>query len=381
MIHVGLNAHLLSSHAGYRSAGIHGYIYNTLAHLRAAAPSDWSFTALVGATNRAQFNGMTMQRSGMDTDSPLRRILWEQTAQPWQLGQFDLYHALAFVAPAYLRRPMVVTIYDLSFIHYPQVLNAARRLYLRAFTRLTCQRARRVIAISQSTARDVVESLQIDPRKIDVAAPGYDPNVYRPLPVDAVEAFRQAKGLPERFWLFVGTLEPRKNLVTLLEAYAQLPERIPLLLGGGKGWQYDDIFATIERHQLQNEVQWLGFLPAEELPLWYNCAETFILPSIFEGFGIPALEAMACGTPVIVSDTSSLPEVVGSAGLRLPPRDAAAWKDALLTALTDAAWRDENRERGLVEAKRYSWPETARATVSSYQKALGGTPGVVVNGR
>lgn len=370
MTHVGLNAHLLASRAGYRTAGIHGYIYNTLAHLAAAAPTDWQFTTLVGSSNTAQFPGMTMRRSTMNTESPLRRIVWEQAVQPWNLGEFDLYHALAFVAPVYLRVPMVVTIYDLSFLHYPQVLTTARRLYLRAFTRLTCQRARRVIAISQSTAQDVATSFGIDPDKIDVAAPGYDPAVYQPLPTEQVEAFRRSKGLPERFWFFVGTLEPRKNLVTLLEAYARLPraERLPLLLGGGKGWQYDDIFATIERHTL-TDVRWLGFLPAEELPLWYNCAETFILPSIFEGFGIPALEAMACGTPVLVSDSSSLPEVVGSTGTRLPPRDVEAWSAALHTAMTDEQWRTTNRANGLIEAQRYSWDKTASATIQSYTGA------------
>src|SRR5689334_9299207 len=143
MTHIGLNAHLLSGKAGYRSAGIHGYIYNTLAHLPAVAPKDWRFTAMVGAENSAQFDSMTMRHSLWDTESPLRRILWEQVAQPGQLSEFDLYHALAFVAPLWLSVPMVVTVYDLSFLHYPQVLTPARRLYLRAFTRLTCHRARR----------------------------------------------------------------------------------------------------------------------------------------------------------------------------------------------------------------------------------------------
>jgi glycosyltransferase involved in cell wall biosynthesis len=371
MKHVGLNAHLLSSRAGYRTAGIHGYIANTLAHLGEVARGDWRFTAMVGRENRTQFAEMVMRRSQLDTDAPLRRIVWEQVVQPWGLSAFDLYHALAFVAPALLRIPMVVTIYDLSFLHYPQVLTAARRLYLRAFTRWTCQRARRIIAISHSTARDVAESFGIAPDKIDVAPPGYDRDVYRPLPVDDVNAFGHSKGLPDRFWLFIGTLEPRKNLVTLLEAYARLPrnERLPLLLGGGKGWQYDDIFATIERHGL-DDVRWLGFVPAEELPLWYNCAETFIFPSIFEGFGIPVLEAMACGTPVIVSNTSSLPEVVGEYATRLPPLDVDAWTAALHTAMHDAHWREQSRERGLVEARRYSWLETATLTLRSYQWAL-----------
>src|SRR5690606_21053679 len=114
-MHIGLNAHLLSGTASYRSAGIHGYIYNTLAHLTEAAPADWRFTAMVGAANPMQFPGITMRRSRLNTENPLRRILWEQVIQPWQLGEFDLYHALAFVGPLWLTKPMVVTVYDLSF--------------------------------------------------------------------------------------------------------------------------------------------------------------------------------------------------------------------------------------------------------------------------
>lgn len=371
MVHIGLNAHLLSGTASYRSAGIHGYIYNTLAHLAQAAPQDWRFTVMVGAGNEAAFPGVTMRPSSLDTSAPWRRILWEQLLQPAQLGDYDLYHALAFAGPL-ISPPMVVTVYDLSFVHYPQVLSAARRLYLRMFTRLSCQRARRVIAISESTARDVVDSLGIAADRVDVAAPGYDPDFFKPLPPEQLAAFKSQQGLPERFWLFVGTLEPRKNLPMLLQAYAALPEseRLPLLLGGGKGWLYDDIFASIERYQLADWVRWLGYLAAEELPLWYNSAEVFLFPSVYEGFGLPVLEAMACGTPVIVSNVSSLPEVVGNAGLSLSPDNIAAWTAALQRAYHDADWRANSRDQGFAEAQRYSWLMTAQHTLRSYECAL-----------
>lgn len=371
-MHIGLNAHLLSGQAGYRSAGIHGYIYNLLAHLPAAAPSDWRFTALVGRDNPHRFEGITSRYSRWSTESPLRRIIWEQLAQPWQLGSFDLYHALAFVSPVLVNPPAVVTVYDLSFIHYLEVLSPARRLYLRLFTALSCRRARRVIAISHSTARDVAETLNIASQKIDVAACGYDAARYKPLPPAEVEAFRQRKSLPERFWLFVGTLEPRKNLVTLLDAYASLPraDRLPLVLAGGRGWQYDDIFDRVERHQLSGDVFFPGFIPTEDLPLWYNSAETFLYPSVFEGFGLPVLEAMACARPVIVSDASSLPEVVGDAGLKVPPRSVDAWAECLRRAAFDVDWRQQSAWQAIVEAARYSWRETARSTINSYQQAL-----------
>ena len=192
--------------------------------------------------------------------------------------------------------------------------------------------------------------------------------------ISEIAAFKRTKNLPERFWLFIGTLEPRKNLTVLLEAYAALPvsQRLPLILGGGKGWDYDPIFAAVERQNLSAWVQFPGFIPAEELRFWYNSAETFIFPSVFEGFGLPVLEAMACGTPVIVSDASSLPEVVGDAGLTLPPQAVGAWTEALRRAGDDSQWRNTARERGWQQAARFQWQMTADKTTESYRKALHG---------
>ncbi|NDJ62168.1 MAG: glycosyltransferase family 4 protein [Chloroflexi bacterium] len=375
MMHVGLNAHLHSARAGYRSAGIHGYIDGLLRHLPAAAagdPRDWAFSAFVGSANPLAIDGVAVRQSRLDTEPPPRRILWEQTLQPWLLGDFDLYHALAFVAPLLLTTPSVVTVYDLSFMHYPRVLSPARRLYLRLFTALSCRRARRVIAISHSTARDLTATLNIPADKIDVAAPGCDFGFFRPLPPETIAAFRRAHDLPERYWLFVGTLEPRKNLPTLLAAYAALPpaERLPLIIGGGKGWDYEPIFAAVDDYDLGNTVQFVGFISPELLPLWYNGAQSFVYPSVFEGFGLPVLEAMACGTPVIAAATSSLPEVVGAAGLTVPPHDTGAWTEALRRS-HDAAWRDSARAQGLSAAQRYTWAETARQTLLSYRRAVG----------
>lgn len=372
-LRVALNAHLLSPMPGYRAAGIHTYIRELLRHLPQVAP-DWSFTALVGAGHRAtHFDGVTLRRSAWDTVSPWRRIVWEQALQPWQLGGYELYHALAFVGPMLSRVPMIVTVYDLSFLHYPERLSRARRAYLSALTGRSCQRARRVIAISESTKRDLVALLGIPAAKIDVTPLGYDATRFKPLADEVIAAFKRRQGLPERFWLFVGTLEPRKNLPTLLEAYAALPrsERLPLILAGGRGWDTDAIDATIARHGLSGDVHLPGFLPTEAIPLWYNSAETFVYPSVFEGFGLPILEAMACGTPIITTDASSLPEVAGDAGECLPPHDVAAWTDALHRAYRDAAWREQARHNGLNQARQFNWQTTARRTLHSYRRVVG----------
>lgn len=372
MVHVGLNAHLLSHENSYRAAGIHTVIHQTLAHLPTVAPPDWRFTAMVNRAVEASYAGITMQPAAWRTDRAVSRVVWEQSVQPVHLPKFDLYHTLAFVGPLVQLAPMVVTVYDLTFMRYPQRLTTARRLYLRTMTELTCRRARRILAISHSTAHDLSELLNVDPAKVDVTPLGYDTARYRPLPPEDVAAFRQANALPERFWLFLGTLEPRKNLVTLVHAYAALPksDRLPLILAGGKGWKTDDLFSAIADHQLTDDIILPGFVDLSEIALWYNAAEAFVYPSVFEGFGLPVLEAMACGTPVITSNVSSLPEVAEGAGLCLPPHDTDAWVAGLQTIYHDDAWREQARTRGLHKAQQFRWQTTAQLTINSYQKAL-----------
>jgi glycosyltransferase involved in cell wall biosynthesis len=159
----------------------------------------------------------------------------------------------------------------------------------------------------------------------------------------------------------------------LLEAYASLAahERLPLILAGGKGWDYAPILAAVEAYNLTNEVHLPGFIPDAEMPLWYNSADVFVYPSVFEGFGLPVLEAMACGTPVVTSDVSSLPEVAQTAGLCLPPHDPTVWTNALRHQAHDASWRDHARTTGLQVASQYRWETTAQQTIDSYQRALG----------
>jgi glycosyltransferase involved in cell wall biosynthesis len=373
--HVGLNAHLLTARSGYRSAGINGYIYNLIGALPDADPS-FSYTVFTGSQGQPPpRERIAVRRPPWSTENPLRRILWEQVAQPvalWRLRP-DLAHALAFVTPVLNLVPGVVTVYDLSFVHYPALLPAARRLYLRVLTRRSCQRARRVIAISHSTARDLSATFGIPPESIDVALPGVG-SQFAPLPDADVAAFRARKGLPDRFLLFLGTLEPRKNLPVLLRAYAQLPARdraaVHLVLAGGRGWMSDDVFGTIEALDLSDSVHLPGYVAPDELPLWYNAAEAFVYPSVLEGFGLPVVEALACGTPVLVSDVSSLPEAAGETGYCLPPGDVAAWTDALARVLHDPAWCEEAGARGRVHAARFTWAQTAAQTVASYRRAL-----------
>lgn len=371
-MHIGLNAHLLNVDASYRAAGIAGYMANMMRWLPRVVPNGWRLTAFVGAQFTANLDGYTVQRSRIDTRSPVKRIVWEQGIQPWVVRGLDGLHAQAFVSPVLSQVPSVVTVYDLSFVHYPQGLTAARRLYLRLLTPLSCRRARRIIAISQSTADDLASVFGIPRDKIDVALGAHDPQRYRPLPAPQVEAFRAARNLPPRFWLFVGTIEPRKNLVRLLTAYARLDPnmRPPLIIGGARGWLADDVFETVRRLDLERAVQFIGYIPVEDLPLWYNSAELFVFPSVYEGFGLPVLEAMACGTPVVTSNVSSLPEVTGGAALCVDPYAVDELVTALQRASTDEAWRQTAVQTGIERAATFSWMETARQTASAYRKSF-----------
>jgi glycosyltransferase involved in cell wall biosynthesis len=370
-IHVGVNAHLLSLGKSYRSAGINWYLFNLLRCLPEADPA-MSYTVFLGERRYGGVPGLNLRVSRLPTDRPPVRILWEQAIQPWSVRRsgVELLHGPAFVGPLASGCPFVVTVHDLSFLLFPLGFRALNRVYLRTFTRLSARRARRVIAVSESTKRDLVQYYDLAAAQVDVVHNGVDSS-FRPLPADQVTAFRAKQGLPERFILFVGTLEPRKNVVRLIEAYARLPRtRPPLMLVGGKGWLYDEVFARIEALNLSSEVRFVGFVPAEDLPWWYNAAHLFVYPSLYEGFGLPPLEAMACGTPVVASKASSLPEVVGQAGLLVDPADVEALAASMEQALYDPDQREKMQRAGLAQAQGFSWQKAARRTVNSYRRAL-----------
>lgn len=372
--HIAINAHLLSGQRSYRSAGIHGYIYNLLAHLPAADPA-LRYTALVGEGEPAPHPHLTVHRSSLPTGRPSVRILWEQLLQPFALSRLqpDLLHGTAFALPLAWPGPAVVMIHDLTFIRHPYLLRPERRLYLRLITRASVRRARRVIVNSHATGSEVETLLNVPSGRIDVTHLGVD-HIFRPLPPHEVERFRQAHDLPQRFILYLGTLEPRKNLTTLLRAFAALPQKdVGLVLVGGRGWLYHAVESTIEELGLHPRIIRPGYVAAELLPLWYNAASVFAYPSLYEGFGMPLLEAMACGAPVVAADTTSLPEAVGreGAGTLVPPEDEAAWAEALGALLDDEDRRHEFAAKGREQAKGFTWAKTARQTVESYRRALG----------
>ena len=306
------------------------------------------------------------------TERRLIRIAWEQLIWPWLAARrkLDLLHSMAFVTPWLTPRPAIVTVYDLSFMYFPAAFPAAQRWYLTSQTARSVRRARRVITISESGRQDVHRFFAVPLARIDVVYPGVD-GTYRPLPLDDVTAFRQREDLPERFILHVGTLQPRKNIPLLIEAFAQVaPPETGLVLVGGKGWLFDEIFSRVAALGLQDRVRFTGYAPDDDLPLWYNAADLLVFPSLYEGFGLPVVEAMACGTPVVASNSSSIPEAVGAAGLLFNPQDVAELANRITAVLHNPNLAATMREKGLKQAKRFSWPRAGQETAEVYRKAM-----------
>ena len=372
---IALNAQLLSRAQTFRSGGISRVIYHLLREL-ARDPRGHAYDVFLPETpsDPALTNGsLRYHPSGRATERPSLRIAWEQTVLPRRLASMrpDLLHGLAYALPIGWTGPSVVTIYDLSFLRFPRAFKPGNRVYLAAVTRAAARRARRILTISEHSKRDIVRLLNVVEQRVDVTYPAAEER-FRPLPADQVEAFRRARGLPEAFCFAVGTLEPRKNVVGLLQAYARLrPPRVPLYIGGGAGWRFSPIFDTLRRLDLDRDVHFLGFVPEDELPLWYNAARLFVFPSLYEGFGLPALEAMACGTPVITSNAASLPEVGGKAAALVPPHDTAQLALEVQRLLDDPQLRSDMRTAGRIQASRFSWRALADRTTANYQRAVG----------
>lgn len=283
-----------------------------------------------------------------------------------------LLHSPDFIPPFGGRFRSVITIHDLTFLHFPQFLTPKSARYYGQIKRAV-ERADHIIADSNWTKDDVIQHLEVPPERVTTVHLAAN-QVYRPI-TDRQEVRRAAMrhGLPSDFIIFVGTLEPRKNVPVLLRALRHLHDQgyqVHLAIVGRKGWLYEDIFSTLTELKLAEHVHFVENASNEDLARLYNAARCLALPSYYEGFGLPPLEAMACGTPVVVSDRASLPEVVGDAGLLVDPDNPEALGEALAQVLDDSELRASLRQRGLVRASEFSWARAARKTMAVYEKVL-----------
>ena len=328
-----------------------------------ARPSPWDMTALAGDRVRV-------------VDLPCSPFaLRQQWAVPRLLARLraDLYHSPYYLMPYRLGMPTILTVHDLIPLLLPRQSTWQARLLFRWALSLALRASHRVIAVSGSTAQDLQQYFRVPAERVSVIPEAPDPAFYPRSPAE-VEAVRQKYGLPESFVLYVGSNKPHKNLLRLIEAWSHLTfhiSRFTLIIAGVWDPRYPEPRLLTERLGLRS-VRWLGPVPEADLPALYSAATLFVFPSLYEGFGLPLLEAMACGVPVVCSNTSSLPEVAGDAALLADPTDAPSLAAAIAGLLEDEAQREEMREKGLQQAARFSWDRTAAMTLEMYREVAGG---------
>lgn len=306
-------------------------------------------------------------------DTLYRDLIWTHGLLPHKVRRagIDLLHMPANVIPMRPPCPTVVTILDTTIFKTPRHFTFWHRTYARVFTPLAAKRAATVLTISQQSKNDIVRQFRIAPDKVAVTYLAASPR-FRPLPESAVSEVAQRYGLNRgTFILTVGTIEPRKNFLRLFQAFALLRQSgcpYHLVHAGPRGWLFEDILVEVERLELQGAIHFLGRVPLEDLVGLYNTAAMFVYPSLYEGFGLPVLEAMACGCPVVTSNISSLPEVVGTAGILVDPYNVQQLAHAMRHVIDDPATTHTMREQSLARARLFSWERCARETHAIYRQ-------------
>lgn len=303
--------------------------------------------------------------------------VWHRLKLPipieWFTGPVDLFHATDYLAPPCRAARPVVTVHDLSFLRHPEFADPRLARFLSATVPKSVHRAALVLADSEFTRTEILSLLSVSPSRVKVVYGGVSPDFQPSASAEAAHAILETYGLQQPYVLFVARLEPRKNIASLLRAYQLLVQRKqsigPLVIGGGRGWLYEPLFQLAAGLGLQDHVRFLGHVPDAHLPALLSLASVFVYPSHYEGFGLPPLEAMACGAPVVASDASCLPEVLGDAALLVPPLDVEGLSRAINRVQTDAALAGELRLRGYQRAAHYTWQSSAGQLLRAYEAA------------
>jgi glycosyltransferase involved in cell wall biosynthesis len=304
--------------------------------------------------------------------------LAEQVAIPLALKRegVSLFHAPHYVLPPLVPCRSVVTIHDCIHLMFPQYLpNRLAFTYARASIAMAARRAARVLTVSESSKRDILRFVNVEPGKIDVIYNAYDERFGVEPRDEDVARVRERFQLHDPFVLYAGNVKPHKNLERLIDAFHLVKKRgldnLKLVLIGDDISKYAALRRAVHRHQLHQYVRFLGFVPEDTLAVMYRLASVFVFPSLYEGFGLPPLEAMASGTPVVTSNLSSLPEVAGDAALLVDPYDPDAIADGIYRVLTDDALRRAMHVKGIARARQFSWEQSVRRVHDIYQQVLG----------
>jgi glycosyltransferase involved in cell wall biosynthesis len=373
-MHIGIDAHAI----GARQGGNETYITNLIKSLAEIDGNNRYTIYLANAGAAAEWReGFTKRYKNFSVrllppPTPLVRVPVYLTYELFR-RPVDVLH-VQFTAPPFCRIPVVATIHDLSFERMPETFTRRGSLQLKLTVRRTAKKAAMITTGSEYSRQDLLSIYKLSPEKVAVTNYGIGSQfVPQPSAPNEAEEIRGRFGVSRDFLLAVGSLQPRKNLVRLIRAYARLRSeredfRPQLVIVGRKLWLASEIFGEVKRQQWADDVILTGYVADEDLPALYRAARAFVYPSLFEGFGLPPLEAMACGTPVVTSDVTSLPEVTGDAALLIDPNDERALANAMIEIVNNDALRAELRERGIAQAKKFTWRDAAEKTLSLYQK-------------
>ena len=366
-MHIGIDCRLPT----YRMGGISQYIIHLVAALAELETGD-EYTVFHSRREKRDFRtSLGDEFSRSDIRTPCHHRL-ERYALGWEVAchRLDVLHSPDFIPPSFGARRRVITVHDLNFIHYPEFLTPESHRYYTNQIEWAVAAADHIIADSAATRLDLIDLLGVSPTKITTIHLAASPVYSAAFSSGEIRATAQAFGTGEGFILGVGTLEPRKNWPMLIRAYARLRQEfgigVPLVLVGGKGWIYEEIFQTIARLGLESHVLHLSGVSDVQLAHLYRAAGLLAFPSFTEGFGLPALEAMHAGCPVVVSNQGSLPEVVGDAAVKLEPTDLDGWVEALAKVLNERDYAEALSRAGIEQAKNFTWRKAAEATSAVY---------------
>ncbi len=370
-----LNIGIIYGGISEQKAGTDHYLHQVLMHIKRLAP--WHRYVLID--HRRETNPFKEQFEKVILDlppGPLRVSRWNQQLVPKILSQFDLVFSPAHFGPVRIPPQVasVMVVHDLTRYLFPRFFpfNPVQKVLDYLAYPAMLKRYDHILAVSECTCRDLTALFKVPPEKMTVVHHGADESFQPWIDPESLEKLLKQYGLQRPFILFLGTLEPRKNIPTLLKAFAGIKEQIPhdLVLVGQQGWKWEPILKEIEELKIGDRVHWVGYVPDSERVFFYHAAQFLVYPSWYEGFGMPLLEALQCGCPVITSRVSSMPEVVGDAGLLIDPRREEELQGAMLRLAQEPELREKMRLAGFEQAQKFSWETSARITLEVFEKVM-----------
>lgn len=360
-------------------SGVQYYTENLLRALSCPNNKDIRLEVLLSKAYQGQLkptNNLIIKKLEVNTVNRYKRIFFEnfKLGDYHQKSRFQLYHSPSYILPYFWSQPSVLTVHDLITLNYPEFCQTESAVYFRLFLPRSIKKASKIIAVSNKVKNDIINSINVLSEKIEVIYHGIDQNYLLPVTDEELSRTRKKYYLPEKYILFVGNIEPKKNLERLVKAFHILRRNTgithKLIIAGKRGWKYNGLYEVIHRLQIGKEIRFIGYVPDKDLHGIYKMANVFAFPSLYEGFGIPPLEAMACEVPVLISTDGALPEVTGGNCVQVNAYDVEDIAKGLYRLIVDDNLRGYLVSQGKNWVRRFTWERTARETMRVYEKTL-----------